>query len=126
MALNRQSRLTFLLALFLIYCDVTAAAAANAAAGTSQCGAATRPLDAAPSNSILVVGSVNVDIITEVDRLPRQDENIMARSPKMVIAVGGKGRYKSSAKQLPVYFTCRGWIALSRVQRLAEVRGLCS
>jgi hypothetical protein len=40
---------------------------------------------------ILVVGSVNVDIIIEIDRLPVKDETITARNPNSgTTAAGGK------------------------------------
>jgi ribokinase len=52
---------------------------------------------AAPLPNILVVGSLNVDIIIPVDRLPTLGETITARSPTTDIAVGGKGANQAVA-----------------------------
>eukprot|EP00439_Symbiodinium_sp_Y106_P038610 s1054_g4.t1 len=46
---------------------------------------------------IVVAGSLNVDITMEVPRLPRQDETIMASSPVMRTALGGKGANQAVA-----------------------------
>ncbi|KAL4859502.1 Ribokinase [Chlorella vulgaris] len=52
---------------------------------------------AASFQPILVVGSVNVDIIINVDRLPAAGETIMTRNPAADIAVGGKGANQAVA-----------------------------
>jgi len=47
---------------------------------------------------LLVIGSLNVDIIIEVDRLPHKDETIVARNPNTGSAVaGGKGANQAVA-----------------------------
>ncbi|KAL4430864.1 hypothetical protein ABPG75_006120 [Micractinium tetrahymenae] len=52
---------------------------------------------AAALPSILVVGSLNVDIIVPVHRLPERGETITARDPSNSIAVGGKGANQAVA-----------------------------
>lgn len=52
---------------------------------------------AAPPSTILVVGSLNVDIIIPVHRLPQRGETITARIPSTEIAVGGKGANQAVA-----------------------------
>ena len=54
------------------------------------------PAHSTPSN-ILVVGSLNVDIIIPVHRLPQRGETITARNPNTEIAVGGKGANQAVA-----------------------------
>ncbi|CAE8618447.1 unnamed protein product, partial [Polarella glacialis] len=68
----------------------------------------------ASTSALLVVGSLNVDITIEVDRLPQKDETITARSPTTEIAVGGKGANQAvAAARLaagtgrPVRFVCQ-------------------
>jgi hypothetical protein len=39
---------------------------------------------------LVVVGSLNLDVIVQVDRLPQQGENVVARSPDASTALGGK------------------------------------
>eukprot|EP00439_Symbiodinium_sp_Y106_P040187 s1054_g4.t3 len=57
---------------------------------------------------IVVAGSLNVDITMEVPRLPRQDETIMASSPVMRTALGGKGANQAvAAARLGVSFVGR-------------------
>lgn len=46
---------------------------------------------------ILTVGSLNVDIIVGVDRLPVAGETLMARTPSATVAVGGKGANQAVA-----------------------------
>lgn len=46
---------------------------------------------------IMVVGSLNVDLIAEVERLPVRGENIDARSPNLSKALGGKGANQAIA-----------------------------
>jgi ribokinase len=53
-------------------------------------------LDAQPP-AILTVGSLNLDVITYVDRLPRPGETLLARRPTSVIATGGKGANQAVA-----------------------------
>jgi ribokinase len=55
------------------------------------------PTNSTPLPSILVVGSLNVDIIIPVDRLPTLGETLAARSPTTDIAVGGKGANQAVA-----------------------------
>ena len=40
--------------------------------------------------AVLVVGSLNADVIVEVERLPSRGETLVARSPAAATAVGGK------------------------------------
>eukprot|EP00887_Chlorella_sp_A99_P004048 scaffold11.g4048.t1 len=53
------------------------------------------PADASPS--VLVVGSVNVDIIIPVGRLPSRGETLTARAPAHSTALGGKGANQAVA-----------------------------
>jgi len=54
--------------------------------------------EACVPNSILVVGSLNADIIVEIDRLPKRGETIAARSDKTGFMVpGGKGANQATA-----------------------------
>lgn len=52
---------------------------------------------AVPPPSILVVGSLNIDIIIKVGRLPTSGETITAESPAAATAVGGKGANQAVA-----------------------------
>ncbi|EFN59383.1 hypothetical protein CHLNCDRAFT_137863 [Chlorella variabilis] len=52
---------------------------------------------AAQPPSILTVGSLNLDVIVAVDRMPTGGETIMARSPAATTAVGGKGANQAVA-----------------------------
>lgn len=49
------------------------------------------------SRRLLVVGSLNLDVIMEVDRLPRKGENVVARRPDATTALGGKGANQAIA-----------------------------
>jgi hypothetical protein len=53
------------------------------------------PAEAKPH--ILTVGSLNVDIIIGVDRLPTAGETLMARTPSAAVAAGGKGANQAVA-----------------------------
>ncbi|GAB4822855.1 hypothetical protein N2152v2_009901 [Parachlorella kessleri] len=56
------------------------------------------PIQAAePQPAILVVGSVNVDIIAEVGRLPSRGETLTATKAAAATAVGGKGANQAVA-----------------------------
>ena len=78
--------------------DADSHAACSSSSSSSSSGAAAAAWDAKMQHKpILVVGSVNVDIIIEVLRLPTKDETITARSPKTSIAVGGKGANQAVA-----------------------------
>ena len=46
---------------------------------------------------LVVVGSLNVDITIEVERLPKKEETVMASSPCTSVAVGGKGANQAAA-----------------------------
>jgi ribokinase len=46
---------------------------------------------------LLVVGSVNVDIFIEVERIPTRGETVLARSPSITTALGGKGANQAVA-----------------------------
>ena len=65
------------------------------------------------TRSLLVVGSLNVDVTLEVDRLPHKDETITARSPCSTTSVGGKGANQAvaaarlGAGALPVKLICQ-------------------
>ena len=66
----------------------------------SQCSAAApaaAPAAVQPPAAILVVGSLNLDVIIQVDRLPTSGETITARSPAAATAVGGKGANQAVA-----------------------------
>lgn len=52
---------------------------------------------ASSDRRLLVVGSLNLDVIIEVDRLPAKGENIVARSPNPSTALGGKGANQAIA-----------------------------
>ena len=59
-----------------------------------------QPSTDAPASSkkpLLVVGSLNLDVIVEVDRLPKTGENIQSRSPNAQLALGGKGANQAIA-----------------------------
>ena len=64
-------------------------------------GAVTASTSTSPATSskgpLLVVGSLNVDLICEVERLPVRGENIEARSPNITKALGGKGANQAIA-----------------------------
>lgn len=60
-------------------------------------GAPTGKPTAPSTTSIIVVGSLNADIIIPVHRLPSRGETITARSPASQIAVGGKGANQAVA-----------------------------
>jgi ribokinase len=47
--------------------------------------------------ALLIVGSLNVDLICEVERLPVRGENIDARNPNITTALGGKGANQAIA-----------------------------
>ena len=66
------------------------------AAVKADASAATTPPQQTPP-LLLVVGSLNLDVIIEVDRLPRKGETIVARSPDAVTALGGKGANQAIA-----------------------------
>lgn len=51
----------------------------------------------AASSDILIVGSLNIDIIVPIHRLPNKDETITAREPATILAVGGKGANQAVA-----------------------------
>ena len=46
---------------------------------------------------ILIVGSLNMDVIIKVNRLPQRHETITACSPSTELAVGGKGANQAVA-----------------------------
>ncbi|CAJ1353218.1 unnamed protein product [Effrenium voratum] len=47
--------------------------------------------------TIAVVGAVNVDVTMQVNRLPRRHETLMATSPAVQLALGGKGANQAVA-----------------------------
>ena len=51
----------------------------------------------APHGMLLVVGSLNVDRIVEIERLPAKDETITAHKPAEELALGGKGANQAIA-----------------------------
>lgn len=61
--------------------------ACTCSVGLSAATSLSSELYAAP---ILVVGSVNVDLIMEVHRLPEKGETTISRHPRLEVAVGGK------------------------------------
>lgn len=82
---------------------LAAAAAATAAAATlagsnGHSGRAASAQCEGPSRPVLVVGSLNADIILEIDRLPRRGETLGARKPDTGYMVpGGKGANQAVA-----------------------------
>ena len=54
-------------------------------------------LSAAPRPTLLVVGSLNLDIIIEIDRLPAKGETVVARKSNAETALGGKGANQAIA-----------------------------
>ncbi|KAG7668529.1 hypothetical protein KSW81_005293 [Nannochloris sp. 'desiccata'] len=83
---NAIATLTVLISIFILASPTTITTATTASDS-----------NAAPLPHILVVGSLNVDIIIPVDRLPTLGETITARSPTTDIAVGGKGANQAVA-----------------------------
>lgn len=57
---------------------------------------------AAADGPILVVGSINVDTIIHLDRLPMRSETRMALQPSPTLAVGGKGETQMSGTRMYV------------------------
>lgn len=63
--------------------------------------------------NILVVGSINLDLIVSVDRIPSREETITSRRPSPTSAVGGKGANqclavaKLSSTSSATSFLCR-------------------
>ena len=53
--------------------------------------------EASARKPLLVVGSLNLDSIIEVDRLPTSGENVVARKPNAATALGGKGANQAIA-----------------------------
>jgi ribokinase len=54
-------------------------------------------LSAAARPTLLVVGSLNLDIIIEIDRLPAKGETVVARKSNAETALGGKGANQAIA-----------------------------
>jgi len=77
-------------ALLLLACHATAAWSFPHTSGTQSNPPTQRP-------GLLVVGSVNVDIFIEVERIPTRGENVLARSPSITTALGGKGANQAVA-----------------------------
>ena len=68
-----------------------------AACRSSHAAALSAPSSRPAAKPILVIGSLNMDVIIEVDRLPGKHETLTARSPRTTLAVGGKGANQAVA-----------------------------
>jgi ribokinase len=79
----------------------------------SALGESISPSCAAAARPIVVIGSVNVDLTVRVARPPSVDETVLATSPTLTTAVGGKGANQAiaaarlSAGSRPVRFVGR-------------------
>ena len=82
------------------------AASAEDEPAPAPAAASATPAAAAPSSSsssqsspptLLVVGSLNLDVIIQVERLPAQGETVVALKPDAEFALGGKGANQAVA-----------------------------
>uniref|UniRef100_A0A7S0WT08 Ribokinase n=1 Tax=Chlamydomonas leiostraca TaxID=1034604 RepID=A0A7S0WT08_9CHLO len=68
-------------------------------AGQAAVATAAKASSATPGH-ILIVGSINVDITVQLDRLPMRSETKAALKPSPTLAVGGKGANQAAAASL--------------------------